>query len=222
MAVAPPPVVMNPLAPARSLNSEPPGGMWHFFLSHYQLNGGASMLALSEMLEKRGLSCWCALRFAHAAGHDGNTVADPRCPRVGRLDKNGVPSEEGMMEGVTRSNYFLLYLTRGVFKRKYVLQEIRMALKLRKPFILLWEAEERGQVYKDEDGNVQSTVASIKELQDEMPRHPADPSRGEFSILFEKCVCVKAQFHADVRVREAMLDSLCDHAHNAFLVPWAE
>ena len=37
-------------------------GMWDYFLSHYQANGGENMLTLSESLSKRGKHCWYALR----------------------------------------------------------------------------------------------------------------------------------------------------------------
>ena len=223
MASAPESVTMNPLARARSLNSEPPGGVWDYFLSHYQLNGGASMLALSEMMEKRGRSCWCAQAVLCAAVVP-TTRSRPICcaaRRAVRLDKNSIPNEDGMMDGIARSRYFLLYLTRGVFTRPFVQKEVRRALQLGKPIILLWEKEERGQVYRDAaTGETQSTVATLKELMDEMPRHGTDPSRGEFSAVFDKCVCVPAQFHADARVRDAMLDAICDTQRSAFVVPW--
>ncbi len=52
-------------------------------------------------------------------------------------------SIEGMAEGIRTSRNFILFLSDGVLSRPYVQFEIRCALKLRKPFILIHEADER-------------------------------------------------------------------------------
>ena len=124
-----------------------------------------------------------------------------------------------MMDGVARSRVFLLYMTRGVFTRPFCQKELREALRLRKPILLLWETEECGQIYKDASGAVQHTVASLNELRAEMPRMTPASARGEFEHVLDTCVAVTAQFHADALVREAMLDAICMPQRHAFVVP---
>jgi hypothetical protein len=115
---------------------------WDFFLSHYQKNGGAQMGQLYADLKLEGRGAW--------------------------YDKTETPNLDGMKLGVAKSDVFLLYLTRGVFTRPFCLLEIREALRLRKPMILLREMDTRYE-FKADDGTIQPAAASIEELKAEAP-----------------------------------------------------
>ncbi len=180
----------------RLLEGVKPSAKFDYFLSHFQRNGGAAMLLLKSLLEARGKTCW--------------------------LDKDAVPNEDGMMRGVADSAVFLLYLTRGVLTRPFCCKELRRALELRKPIMLLWEKEERGEIWKDDSGAVRNTAASMAQLRDEAPRDSVNGERGEFDAVFNTCVAVQAQLHAVAPIREAMLGMVCDAATHAFLVPWPQ
>jgi hypothetical protein len=180
----------------RLLEGVKPSAKFDYFLSHFQRNGGASMLLLKSLLEARGKTCW--------------------------LDKDAVPNEDGMMRGVADSAVFLLYLTRGVLTRPFCCKELRRALELRKPILLLWEKEDRGEIWKDDSGAVRNTAASMAQLRDEAPRDPLNGERGEFDAVFNTCVAVQSQLHAVAPIREAMLGMVCDAATHAFLVPWPQ
>lgn len=160
-----------------------------YFLSHYQRNGGAQMQSLKEFLEKRGLTCW--------------------------LDKNETPNLEGMMQGIADSAVFLLYLTRGVLKRDWCRVELRRALELGKPILLLAETEDNRLFYSDDDPkNPCRAAASIDEFKKE------DESQ-EFLPVFNKCVAVTAQFHGVKAYQDTMVDLVVDSERHAFVVPGA-
>ena len=130
----------SPLSPASSANQL--SGPWDFFLSHYQLNAGPQMNALYLELKMAGKRAW--------------------------FDKYNTPSEEGMLDGVARSSVFLLFLTNDIFTRAFCLIEIRHALKLGKPFILLRETEPR-YTFTSAGGAVKPTSVSVPELMQDCP-----------------------------------------------------
>ena len=87
-------------------------GPWDFFLSHFQLNGGEQMKSLYlELKAEAGKHAW--------------------------YDKYNNPTKEGMLDGVARSTVFILFLTNEIFTRPFCLLEIREALRLQKPFIMM-------------------------------------------------------------------------------------
>eukprot|EP01031_Cornospumella_fuschlensis_P025181 gene25181-30413_t len=90
---------------------------WSFFLSHFQRNGGDAIQALHEEMSARGISSW----YDNAAEE---ITAD------------------SMEAGVAGSAVFLLFLTDGVLTRPFCQLEIRKAIFLQKPILLLWEADE--------------------------------------------------------------------------------
>eukprot|EP01031_Cornospumella_fuschlensis_P025267 gene25267-30511_t len=90
---------------------------WSFFLSHFQRNGGDAIQALHEEMSARGISSW----YDNAAEE---ITAD------------------SMEAGVAGSAVFLLFLTDGVLTRPFCQLEIRKAISLQKPILLLWEADE--------------------------------------------------------------------------------
>lgn len=187
----PPPGAALVAAPAVAAPAGPADDAgWDFFLSHFQLNGGDPMRLLKEYLEKRGKKCW--------------------------LDVDSTPNPTGMMAGVAGSSVFLLYLTRGVFTRVWCQRELRSALELRKPIVLLWEQENRGKVFIDPKTGVTASInVTLDELYAEMPRksvlrNGVEVQEGEFACVLDNCVAVKAQFGASTRYLEAMLDEICD------------
>ena len=90
----------------------------HFFLSHKQANGGQTMAWLEGKLSGRDLFSWY------------DNMQDDR-------------SEAGMMAGVEGSAVFLLFLTEGCIERYFVQAEMRQAFKLGKPFMLMYETDDR-------------------------------------------------------------------------------
>lgn len=96
----------------------PTGCLWHFFISHYQLNSGDQCHSLATVLESMGYSIW--------------------------FDQNQADlTEEGMMKGVQRSAAVILFLNDSVLTRNFVQKEIREALKHKKKVILVHEADGR-------------------------------------------------------------------------------
>ena len=172
-----------------------PGGTYDFFLSHFRRNGGVNMLALRAALRARGLWSWL-------------DAVEPWTHK-----------KRAMLQGIDDSRVFVFYLTRGVLTRPFCVLELRHALKLGKPVVLLWEAEELGATWTDNDGGEQRTVGSLEDLMAEGPRLEVDGVQtdvGEFDALFAQCLPVRAQFHGDAASRSAMLDALCDplrHTH---------
>ena len=80
------------------------------------------------------------------------------------LDRNEKPNEEGMLQGIAQSSVFLLFLTRDVFSCKWCLMEIREALRLAKPFILLLETDQRLTYVAEDDGQTKPTAAGLDEF----------------------------------------------------------
>lgn len=155
-----------------------------FFLSHYQLNGGPQMAQLrAELALHHGKRAW--------------------------FDKSETPNVEGMLRGVANSDVFLLFLTRDVLTRPFCLLEIREALRLRKPFILLQETEPR--LTYMQDGVARQTAASVEELKAQAPE--------DLLPLFDHLVIVSHRQKEYERV--AMRGKLCAHA-TAAVVPWAD
>lgn len=92
---------------------------WHFFISHSQGHAGDACMSLKYAVEKAvpGVRVW--------------------------FDQDENPSEAGMLEGVRGSRVFLLFLTQGVLKRPWVQFEVREALRLGKPVVLVEETDPR-------------------------------------------------------------------------------
>eukprot|EP00899_Mesostigma_viride_P012162 jgi/Mesvir1/20947/Mv08018-RA.1 len=95
------------------------GCKYHFFISHYQKNGGDQCMALKASLTKvyPDIGVW--------------------------YDQDESPTEAGMREGVSGSETFMLFLTDGVLTRPAVQLEVREALRLGKPILLVHEQDER-------------------------------------------------------------------------------
>ncbi len=160
-------------APSGSLSSTASSsGSWDFFLSHFQRNGGPQMAHLRAELQLAGKRAW--------------------------FDKNETPTLAGMKHGVANSAVFLLFLMREVFTRTYCLLEIREALALGKPFILLRETAD-APVYVADDGETKRTSARIDELQAEAPF--------ELKKLFVHLVAIEHRH--EKHEREAMIRKLC-------------
>ena len=139
---------------------------YSFFLSHYQHNGSAKMGRLALELETRvGLPAW----------YDQNMGKEV--------------TEQGIKRGIAESAVFLLFLTRGMFMRRWCRFEIREALRLGKPMILLHETVEA----PDDSG------ANIAELRQEAPK--------DLKKLFDHLVAVKHRGDSDER--DVMLAKLC-------------
>jgi hypothetical protein len=170
------------MAPADSLSScASSTGSWDFFLSHFQRNGGPQMAQLRAELRLAGKRSW--------------------------FDKNETPTLAGMKHGVANSAVFLLFLTRDVFTREFCLLEMREALALGKPFILLRETAE-APVYVADNGETKRTSARIDELQAQAP--------ADLKKLFVHLVAI--DHRQEGHEREAMISKLCS-ANAATVVP---
>lgn len=91
--------------------------VWHFFLSHIQR-------------EARDYCSMMATRMADLS------VRGKRI-RTWYDNAAAVVNKEAMALGITHSQVFILFLTPSVFKSVYVAFEIKTALELRKPIILV-------------------------------------------------------------------------------------
>ena len=92
-----------------------------FFLSHYQANGGDQACVLHTLLDPHG-GCWYDQTAASRGDHI--TLA-------------------GMVKGVATARCFVLLLTKGIFERWFCRLEIRTALRLGKPILMVFEADAR-------------------------------------------------------------------------------
>ena len=90
------------------------GGPWDFFLSHRQRDAGDAVASLHLLLERWSCTSW----------YD-NQMADL--------------TASGMAHGVRNSDVFLLFLTKGIFQRPYVLFELLEAIDAEKRIVLLHE-----------------------------------------------------------------------------------
>jgi hypothetical protein len=111
----------------RSESLQDAAPLYHFFLGHRQVGGGAQVGELDALLTHRfGLKCWRDLRQAEQ-------------------DINA------MIRGVAQSSVYMLYLTRGEGSLDalsyFVTIEARAAMKLKKPVIVLMENDERKPSY---------------------------------------------------------------------------
>lgn len=91
----------------------------HVFLSHYQRFAGDACAVLAMLLRERGVACWMDQEAAEGDINKGT-----------------------MLRGVERSMTYLLFLTKDVFSRPYVLMEARRAVvELKRPVILVHESD---------------------------------------------------------------------------------
>eukprot|EP00808_Paulinella_micropora_P006524 g66923.t1 len=91
---------------------------YHFFISHMQVEAAGDVGTLSSLLRKNGALVWRDM--------DAEDL-----------------TEQGMCQGVRDSLVFVLFLTNGVLSRPYCLKEIWWAIKLKKPFLIVSELDER-------------------------------------------------------------------------------
>ena len=102
----------------KQMQSLKDGNEWHFFLSHYQQTGGDQCAVLSSKLKEKGLKVWY----------------DNEMKKL---------TAEGMKDGVCHAAVFVLFMSKGVFSRPFVQLEIKEALRVGKPILLLHEIDER-------------------------------------------------------------------------------
>ncbi len=76
----------------------------------------------------------------------------------------GQLSEQAMMQGVTSSNCLLLFVSAGVMKREFCIAEVRKAVALGKPILLVHEEDPRFN--KDPDTH---EFRSFYDMRDEAP-----------------------------------------------------
>mmetsp|Transcript_900 Transcript_900/g.3340 ORF Transcript_900/g.3340 Transcript_900/m.3340 type:complete len:386 (+) Transcript_900:368-1525(+) len=104
------------------------GSKHHFFLSHYQYNGGDQVHNIHAELTQRGCKVWWDMR------------------------SDGELSDLSMKQGVKETMCFVLFLTKEALTRTFVQMEVREAVRLGKPILLLRETDERhGAPEKFED-----------------------------------------------------------------------
>ncbi|GBG34515.1 Leucine-rich repeat serine/threonine-protein kinase 1 [Hondaea fermentalgiana] len=89
----------------------------HIFLSHKQSTGGDTAGMLKVKLENRGVKVWFDQSYTHTLHHDA------------------------MLDGVRRSQMYLLVLTKDVFSSDAVKNELRCAIEAGKQIVLVHESE---------------------------------------------------------------------------------
>tara|TARA_A100001015_G_scaffold321094_1_gene450089 strand:- start:1843 stop:3291 length:1449 start_codon:yes stop_codon:yes gene_type:complete len=94
----------------------PMGMTHHFFLSHYQANAGDACGNLCFALKEKHFKVWY----------------DKQAEDV---------TEEGMMAGVESSEVFILFLSKGIFTRKFCRLEIKKAFESKKHIMTLFEED---------------------------------------------------------------------------------
>ena len=104
------------------------------------------------------------------------------------------------MDGVARSSIFILFLTNEVFTRPFCIKEIREALRLKKPFLMLYETECRYTFVSQVDGQTKPTSITIPELVTQCP--------DDLKFLFDELVC--RPIRQEGYEREAMI-KVCSH-----------
>jgi len=139
------------------------------FLSHKQSNGQDTVLSLKMLLEKRlpDATFW--------------------------LDTEQNPTATGMMDGVAECSHFLLFLTEGVTRSKWVQMEIRAAVENKKKIVLILETDSR------------HGAPDMATLISETPE--------EIRMIFEQNVAVP--WYRDPAFREVSLDKICAMVHLA-------
>jgi hypothetical protein len=163
---------------------------WDYFISHYQLNAQLQARALHGALAARGKRAW--------------------------LDQDEVPNVPGVIEGVTGSACFIMLLTRGALRRDFCLVELRKAIELGKPIILLRETNATlpKHVVPVEHGGDGTTLvdpcASLAELRAEAP--------ADLQHMFDACV---VRPHTSREHYDALVNEICDATY-AVVVPPAE
>eukprot|EP01048_Picozoa_sp_COSAG05_P005277 COSAG05_NODE_309_length_11646_cov_7.176929_4_plen_1176_part_00 len=108
----------------------------HFFLSHFQKEAADLVRSLFLMLEKSGCSCWLDMEAENL-------------------------TLEGMRQGVAAAECFVLVLTKGVLFRPYCIEEIFMAVKLRKPVVLIVEQDPKYSPWSYEDWRNECTGVGL-------------------------------------------------------------
>jgi hypothetical protein len=112
----------------------------HFFLSHSQSTGGDQTNAIYLELRQLGFTCWY----------------DNRAKDL---------TKEGMRRGIQQAAAFLLFLSDGVLERPFCRFEIREALALKKPMLLIHESDPRFRSF--DFGKAGSTApADLKKMLD--------------------------------------------------------
>ena len=113
------------------------------FLSHFQGPSGDAVETLKHELAQRGIDAW----------FDNQQPTNEAAAAAG-----GARTEASMMDGVVRANVFVLFMSKGVFERPFVLKELRCALQHDKPILLAHETDSRHGAF---DFNVPSSLRPL-------------------------------------------------------------
>eukprot|EP00927_Polykrikos_kofoidii_P086020 TRINITY_DN9518_c0_g1_i1.p1 TRINITY_DN9518_c0_g1~~TRINITY_DN9518_c0_g1_i1.p1 ORF type:complete len:1125 (-),score=165.59 TRINITY_DN9518_c0_g1_i1:80-3418(-) len=121
-----------------------PGCSTHFFLSHYQKNGGDQVATLQLELEAIGFLSWL----------------DNKAEKI---------NTEGMMQGIDEACVFLLFLTKGALSRPYVQMEVRHALTVGKPIVLVHEDDKRKGAFDFDKSEIPSDLHHVVDNIESIP-----------------------------------------------------
>ena len=116
---------------------------WHFMISHYQGTGGDQSNTICLELEQRGWKVWY----------------DNKMENI---------TKEGMMEGVRCSVVFLLFMSKDVFSRKWVKEEISEAIRQKKPFLVMHEKDARHGQFDFAVGAVENVASDFQPIAKEI------------------------------------------------------
>jgi hypothetical protein len=120
----------------------------HFFLSHCQATGGDQTNAIYLELRQLGFSCWY----------------DNRATDL---------TKDGMKHGIEGAAAFLLFLSESVLNRSFCQFEIREAIALKKPMVLVHESDPRFGAFDFQAARKKAPP----DLQDMLDNHESLPFR---------------------------------------------
>eukprot|EP00927_Polykrikos_kofoidii_P086023 TRINITY_DN9518_c0_g3_i1.p1 TRINITY_DN9518_c0_g3~~TRINITY_DN9518_c0_g3_i1.p1 ORF type:complete len:1095 (-),score=131.42 TRINITY_DN9518_c0_g3_i1:261-3515(-) len=132
----------------------------HFFLSHYQENGGDQVATLQLELEALGFLSWL----------------DTKAENI---------NIDGMMQGINEASVFLLFLTKGALSRPYVQLEVRHALARGKPFVLVHEDDKRKGAF---DFDKSEIPADLHHVIDNIESIPYRRRRWEANAMLRRII----------------------------------
>ena len=147
----------------RSMHPKPFGCDYHVFLSHKQANAGDQVQVMSVMFQVRGLSVW----------YD--------------MEQKDI-TEAGMQEGVSKSGVVVLFLSNGVLERPFVQFELRHAIQLGKPILLVHEADERHGKFEFTEFDSPSVPQEFSGLKSDVVSLPYRRLRYEQEAFFDELV----------------------------------
>jgi len=113
--------------------------LWDTFISHCQKDAQDAVGLLFQLLKMRNVKAWIDMQ------QDDIDIS-------------------GMMEGVSQSRCFLIYLTKNYFHQVFTILELEAALFLEKEIFIVWESDERHGGYSNFKSYMKKCPAKYQSL----------------------------------------------------------